>query len=552
MRTTKSYKKLSELLIHHRKDIYSIYLFAIFSGIIQLSLPLGVQAIIGFVMGGAFSSSLAILISLVILGVLFAGLMQIQQMKIIEKIQQKIFHYYAFLFNQRIVSVDLKKTDEVYFPELMNRFLDVSTLQKSFSKILLDIPIASIQILLGLIMVSIYNPLFLILVLIMLGIVILIFYITGKKGLETSIKESSNKYDVTGWLEEVARMIHSFKLNKASAYDTKRLDRHVNGYLTYRTKHFKILLFQFKNLVFVKILITSAMLVVGTYLLIHQELNIGQFVAAEIIIITMIGSVEKIIINLDSFYDALTCLDKLETIQEEWYEQNGQTPFQSSGKGMSITLNDVSFGYHPEAPLFKKMNLNIRAGERVAIQGKDGSGKSSLLRLFSTHYTPDSGTILYDNLPLRNYELSSLRSNIGMVFNKPDLFKGSIYENVSFGRSDIHPERIMSLAKILKLDGFINSSPQGLDTQIDTIGKRLSRTLIRKLLLLRALIHEQSLILLEDPFVELEEEVVNHILNYFQTSLKNSTIIVISNDPDHSKIFNQQIQLSENQFIIQS
>jgi ABC-type bacteriocin/lantibiotic exporter with double-glycine peptidase domain len=182
MNKTTSFKKLSNLISSEKKEVSNIYVFAILSGIIQLSLPLGVQSIIGFVLSGTFSTSLIVLISLVIVGVLSAGLLQIQQMKIIEKIQQKIFYKYAFLFKKSLLDIDLKQADDAYLPEMMNRFLDVTTLQKGLSKILLDIPIASIQIILGILIVAMYHPLFLILVLIMLIIIAVIFYITTKRG----------------------------------------------------------------------------------------------------------------------------------------------------------------------------------------------------------------------------------------------------------------------------------------------------------------------------------------------------------------------------------
>jgi hypothetical protein len=146
MSIRKPHHVMLDLLRNEKKDISNIYVSPIMSGLVQLSLPLGIQAIIGFVLGGAFSTSLSILIALVILGVLLAGFMPIQQMKIIEKLQQKILHHYAFSFKMDLIQIDLRKNDTIYFPELMNRFLDISGLQKGLSKVLLDIPLASIQI----------------------------------------------------------------------------------------------------------------------------------------------------------------------------------------------------------------------------------------------------------------------------------------------------------------------------------------------------------------------------------------------------------------------
>jgi len=114
--------RILKLVKLERKEITAVYFYAIFNGLIQLSLPLGVQAIIGFVLGASMRTSLIVLIGLVVTGVLAAGIMQVNQMKIIEKIQQKIFVRYAFAFAGHIPRLALKKTDNIYLPELVNRY----------------------------------------------------------------------------------------------------------------------------------------------------------------------------------------------------------------------------------------------------------------------------------------------------------------------------------------------------------------------------------------------------------------------------------------------
>lgn len=552
MKKTPSLNQLIQLAISEKKDITNIYIFAIFSGIIQLSLPLGVQSIIGFVLGGAFSTSLIVLISLVIVGVLFSGMLQLQQMKIIEKMQQKLFHTYAFMFKKNLMELDLKKSDDFYFPEMMNRFLDISTLQKGFSKILLDIPLASIQILLGLLIVAIYHPLFLILVVIMLIIIIIIFYLTSKKGLETSIKESSYKYETTGWLEEIARMIHTFKLQRAHNLSLDKMDQKVSNYLEYRTKHFNILLFQFKNLIFLKIMITAAMLIVGTYLLIHQKLNIGQFVAAEIIILMMIASVEKIITNLDTFYDLLTSLDKLHTVQNQTNENDGIHLLPVNNKGMSIEFNNVSYEYIDQLPILANLNFKIEPGEKISISGKDGSGKSTLLRLFSSLYTPNNGSILFNRIPIQNLQLGSLRNSIGIMLNRLDIFKGTIEDNITMGNKSILLQKIIEVSKAIGLEEYINHTPKGFETIIETTGKKLPRSVIKKIMILRAIINEPSLILLEEPFSELQPESVEKIQHYILHNLPNSTVIVVSNDEPFIKLSDKNFHMHNQQLQINS
>src|SRR4051812_14059564 len=214
--------RIWNLVREEKTDITSIYFYAIFSGLIQLSLPVGIQSIIGFVLAGTLSTSLVLLITLIVTGVLLVGLLQIAQMKIIERIQQSIFVRNAFAFANHIPRIDLKKADAFYLPELVNRFFDTVSLQKSFSKLLLDLPTATIQILFGLILLSFYHPAFILFGIILVFLLWLILYLTSNKGLESSIAESTYKYAVVVWLEEMERLLNQFKFSPGPNRNIKK------------------------------------------------------------------------------------------------------------------------------------------------------------------------------------------------------------------------------------------------------------------------------------------------------------------------------------------
>lgn len=543
MMTSNPYKTLIGHIVAEKKEIYAIYVFAVLNGIIQLSIPLGVQSIIGFVMGGAFSTSLVVLISLMLVGVFMSGVFQIQQMKVIEKIQQKLFHFYAFRFKSQIMAIDLRQSDGYYYPELMNRFLDVGNLQKGLTKLLLDIPLASIQILLGLLMVAIFHPLFLVMVFLMLALIILIFALTGRKGLETSIKESSHKYDVVAWLEEIARIIHVFKLNREQGLSYTTMDEKIEHYLDYRTRHFTILVNQFRNLIFLKIMITAVMLILGTYLLITQQLNIGQFVAAEIIIITMINSVEKLIINLDSYYDVLTALNKLNTLEFEPVERNGETIFPEPSDGIQIEWHHVTFSYGNHPPIFQNVSLDIPSRARVWVSGAEGTGKSTFIRLLSSTLQPNSGSIIFNNMPINSLNNDSYRKYIGLMMNRADIFHGSIFDNIALGNPSVSLQKIIQYAQAIELDDFVNMTENGYHTLLDPVGKRIPQTVMKKILFIRAIIESHPLILLEEPFLEMNETVRNAMFELLQTELTKSTIVIVSEDDNINNWYTHHITI---------
>ncbi|MBP6687959.1 MAG: hypothetical protein KA160_08885, partial [Lacibacter sp.] len=256
-------QRLVQVLNLERKEIGAIYFFAILAGLLQLAVPLGVQAIINFVLAGRLSTSIIVLIILVVISVFLTGLLQVNQMKIIEKIQQRIFTRYSFEFAWRIPRLDLKAIDRYYLPEFVNRFFDTVNLEKSLSRLLLDIPAALIQVVFGLILLSLYANVFIIFSLLIVLILFIIIRVTYARGLSTSLDESEYKYEVAGWLEEIARVLKSFQFSRGSSLPVDKTDALVTKYLHARTSHFRILLMQYWTLIGFKILITAGMLIVG-------------------------------------------------------------------------------------------------------------------------------------------------------------------------------------------------------------------------------------------------------------------------------------------------
>lgn len=534
--------RIARLLREEKSEISSIYFFAVLGGLIQLSLPLGIQAIIGFVVGGAMSTSLAILIALVVGGVLCNGLLQMNQMKIIERINQKIFVRYSFAFTSHIPRLDLQKVDNVYLPELVNRFFDIPVLQKSMAKILLEFPLAITQILLGLVLLSFYHSAFIFFGILLLLLLYLIFYVTGNKGFQTSLEKSQYKYEVAGWLEEMARVIKQFKFSAHHSLHEKKADGKVINYVEARKKHFSILLLQYRVLIAFKVLITAAMLIVGCILLLNQQINIGQFVAAEIVILIITTSVEKLIINMDSVYSALTSVEKINKLLDKPVESEGTfAPMHREAFG--VAFNDVSFAYREGHSILTHLSFHIKPGAKVSITGKDGSGKSTILKLLTGAYPSFTGSVLINGVPIGNYSLEYLRSQTGIVLNQQDVFTGSLWENIALGNEQANSAYIAKLTEITGLSEFIASLPKGFDTVLDATGNRLPKNVVQKIMLVRALAHKPKLLLLEEPWQGVGDVATKQIQQFLLTEV-DATVIVATNDPYFIRQSNQTITLS--------
>ena len=513
-----------------KSEVGSIYFYAGLSGLIQLSLPVGIQAIIGFVLGATMVTSIYVLISLVVAGVAAVGVLQINQMKLIERIQQKIFTRNAFEFADIIPRFDLIKTDSFYLPEKVNRFFDTLSVQKGLSKLLLDVPIATIQIVLGLLLLGLYHAFFIVFGIVLLFTLCLVFMLTGKNGLDSSLSESVFKYKVAGWLQEMARAINVFKIVHGSHLNLQKTDVFVSGYLASRATHFKVLLFQYKTLVIVKVAITTAMLTVGAYLLLNQQLNIGEFIAAELVILTVISAVEKLIINLDSAYDVVTGLEKLATVTEKLTEREGKFKLSAWKKGINLEMIDFSFSFPGGKAILEKTNLIIPAGSKVCIKTQHGSGKSTLLKILAGFYHEYSGSLLYNNIPLTSYDMQSLRQHFGVFLGHKEVFNGTILENITLDRKEIIPEMINQLAEDTGLIRELKTPTQGFETIITANGKSIRGSALRSIMLLRALLNEPALLLLKEPWTGFEQPVQEQIKNYLFNRPANVTVIVLTND----------------------
>ncbi|MEO6282418.1 MAG: ATP-binding cassette domain-containing protein [Dyadobacter sp.] len=538
------FRRIWDLILLDRSDAIAIYFYAILSGLVNLSLPLGIQAIIGFVLGASMVTSIYVLIFLVVIGVAMVGVMQINQMKIIEKIQQKIFTRYVFEFADKIPRFDLIKTDGFYLPEKVNRIFDVISVQKGLSKLMLDVPAASIQIIFGLLLLAIYHPFFIVFGLTLLIILLVIFRWTGTNGLETSLEESVNKYKTAGWLEEMARVIDPFKLNYDAHLNLTKTDVYVTRYLQSRTDHFAILLIQYKTLIITKVAITLAMLAGGSYLLLGQQLNVGEFIAAEIVVLIVINAVEKLIVNLDSVYDMATGLEKLAKVTENLSEREGDITLEKVHTGVDIDLISFSFTFPNNKKILKDVNMHIAGGSLVGVFANGMSGKSTFLKILGGHFQQFSGSLMFNKIPLSNYRLASLREKTGMYLNQKDIFIGSVWENIIVGRNHISTQEIISLAEKTGLSGFLDLLPEGFQTQVDPNGKNLPSQYIKRICLLRALLDKPILLLLEDPWEGMAGPDKQKMMEYLLGKPNNATVIVISNEDEFLERCDYRILLS--------
>jgi len=526
-------QRLWELLLLEKGNIGLVYAYATLVGLFSLTLPLGVQAIIGLVSGGLFLQPIVILIAFVILGTIATGVLQVLQLAAVERIQQRIFARIALEFSLRVPRVSVEQWLKGDLSERMNRFFEVVTIQKSLGKLLTGATTALLQVLFGLLLLGFYHPYFIVfwagLALVFWGVLRL----TYPKGLETSLMESKYKYRAVHWLEELARTVSSFKAAGRATPALARMDEHVSGYLRYRQRHFRVIVWQAMSAVGLKALITGSLLILGSFLVIRGQITLGQFVAAELVVVTVLAGVEKLVDSLDELYDLITAVYKLGGVTDLPLEAVGGLTLPDDESGLAVKLTDVSYSY-PTAgkAALSGITLDVPAGAKIAITGPDGSGASTLLGVVAGLLPHYEGSVQAAGITLRDIDPTTMRDRIGLVLGPNEIFEGSVEENVALGRRGIGAAEVMrALEKVGAFDD-VQALPLGLRTPLVSGGRGLPTTLRIKILIARAIAARPRLLVIDELLASVEPAARHDIIQLLTGPDAPWTLFIVSHDPE--------------------
>ncbi len=524
--STSVFNRFFDLLTPDRSEIRNIYVFAIFSGILSLGMPLGIQMIINFIQLGQISTSWFILVALVVSAIGFSGILNIFQLRITENLQQRIFTRAAFEFAERIPKIKMVELVKRYAPELTNRFFDTLTIQKGLSKLLIDFTAASLQILFGLILLSFYHSFFLFTGLFLVVLLILIIRVTVKKGYVSSMDESTFKYKIAHWLEEIAHARISFKMSGRSKMYLNRTNDYLNNYLTAREKHFKVLVQQYGFLIAFKVAIALTLLTVGGLLVINEQINIGQFVAAEIVILLVLTSVEKLILSIEVVYDVLTAVEKIGQVMDLELEDYNGAQLVRAEKGIQLKLDGLMFRTDAYlGTILDGIELRIKPNEKIGIISDTSLSANALFCILSGLYEKTGGNLEMDGIPIENLNKSELRNQIGTLLKQDQLVYASLFDNIAMGDKTIDLNRVVQIFAELGLSDFVAACPENYKTIINPEAHFIPKDIHTKLLLARAAIGQPRLVLLEDPTSGMSQQQVESLQGHLAI-FQNATILI--------------------------
>jgi subfamily B ATP-binding cassette protein MsbA len=193
-----------------------------------------------------------------------------------------------------------------------------------------------------------------------------------------------------------------------------------------------------------------------------------------------------------------------------------------------IELRRVAFGYDPAIPILTDVSFKIKPGEFVGIVGPTGSGKSTVVSLLPRFYDVQSGAVLIDGHDVRDYKLKPLRDQIGYVLQETVLFRGTISENIAFGRPQATREEIIAAAKLANADEFISKMPLGYDTLVGERGSTLSGGQRQRIGIARVMVRNSPILLLDEPTAALDSESEKLVIDALEKLMEGKTVIAIA------------------------
>lgn len=538
-------RRFFRLLKAERQDIVTLLIFSVFSGILYLAAPLAVDAVVSNLAFGG--QSRPYVQAIVVLAIALFGALGLQavvsgfQYYISDIIQRRIFVRTAADLAYRLPRVKAESLDEVHAPELVNRFLDVVTAQKSTALLLLDGINLIFGSLIGMLLLALYHPLILMFVVILLALIALSMWLLGKGAVKTSIAESRVKYDVVNWFEEIAAFPFAFKGPGGYQMAYERANQLATEYLIRRSAHFRIVMRQIVALLVLSVTAAAVLLILGGWLVVSQQITLGQLVASELIMGTIVTAMAKMGKKLEAWYDAMAAMDKLGHIFDLEIEREGGEQPLARQSGAEVRACDVSFGYHE--PLFAKKTFTVAPGSRAAIIGPHGSGASSLLDILFGLRQPSEGHVSIDGLDLRSWYLEALRESV-MLLRRDEIVDGTVIENLRLGRVDVGLDEVRSALERVGLLDVLLHRPEGLNLRLKVGGAPLSGNQRTRLLLARALVQRPRLLLIDELFDSLDDESFKLLETAILDRSLPWTVILATRDHDVTKRCDKIIELA--------
>jgi putative ABC transport system ATP-binding protein len=536
--------RVFRLLRGEWRDVGVIFIYALGVGLCSLAIPVGIQALVNSVALGIVLQPLVVITSLVGGVLLFSGVLRILQLYVVEILQRRLVVRLSLMLAQRLPHVEFELFRSKYGPDYVLRFMEVFTAQKIVAALLLDGMAVFFQVAVGLVLVSFYHPFFLAFaVLLTIALLVLIIPL-GLGGIKTGVRTSDAKYEVMTWLQDLSRAPVLFKSTRGDSFALERADSLITEYLSWRSKHFHVLLRQIITSIGLQVAASTLLLGLGGWLVVKQQLTLGQLVAAELIVSVVLVGVSKLGRYLEKFYELCASVAKIDALFDIPYEKLSGSFFSPGQEPAPLIISNLTV--HRDSvskPIFSELSLSIAAGEKVAIWGENGSGKSTLANCIYRLEDHKTGRVEIDGHDVREIHPLELRSEVALV-RGVDLFHGTIEENLCLSSNEeVSYTRIREVLEMVGLLEDIYALPDGLQTTLKGQWGPLSRGQVERLMIARALLMEPRLLIIDGALDGIDEAAVKPLLKELVSETMRCSVLVLTHDKDVLALFPKRFVL---------
>ena len=276
--------------------------------------------------------------------------------------------------------------------------------------------------------------------------------------------------------------------------------------------------------------IVVGILIVGVYAIINGDASLGALIAAMMLSSRALAPMGQVAGLLTQYHNARNALTSLEGLMKMPVERDSETPFfhrvQFAG---DIEFNNVSFAYPgTQQAVLQNVSFKIKAGERVALLGRVGSGKSSIQKLMMGLYAPTEGAVRIDGIDIQQLDPAELRRHVGYAAQDPLLFYGSLRQNITMGSSFVHDASVVAATEMVGLSDFVNHHPQGFDMLIGERGESLSGGQRKAVCLARALVNAPLMLLLDEPTSNMDSTSEAKVKQSLAKLLQGRTLVLVT------------------------
>lgn len=539
-KSEKALAALKALALSEWREIAVILIYGMAASVLSLVVPIGVQTLVNKVGFGTLNQPIVFLVFAVFVALVCAAFFRGVQIIVAERLQRRVFARVAVELAHRLPRVRAEGLPQKDLAEKANRFLDVVTIQKSASLLLLDGFTLILQAVAGLTLLAFYHPFLLAFDVLLLIAVAFILFGLGRGAVTSSVAESSAKYEVLAWLEDLSGRTLSLRSRKTREFALQRTDELLKGYLKARTEHFRIILRQVAGSLVLQAVASAVLLGIGAVLVVRNQLTLGQLVAAEIVVTLILTSFQKFQKHLESFYDLVAASSKVNDLLSLEQEREGGELWSWGAGPVRIELQGAEF-CSVNSREKGKLDLVIEPGQKVAILGSNGTGKSTLADIIGGIRQPTGGTVLFDGHDVRDLVLEELRSGITLI-RDPDLIEGTVADNLRFGNG-ISLETMQRVLQEVGLEETLRRHEQGLQLEVTETGSPLTVAQSHRLALARGLATEPHLIIIDEWLDGVDEKTIEEVFQVL--SSHPATLIFCTHRADLAQRCEKTVDLGQ-------